>query len=228
MGFLRRRVRPYGGQHQWHNWFLLPPEPAPRPLQKVDRPDYTPFLNPFQYYASTANPNHARPASVQAIGQANDGRTHHQYDIHDFFAAVKAGNFPAVSYLKPAAYRDGHAGYSDPLDEQAFLVYVINTIEQTPEWSSTLILVTYNDCNSWDDQRLQRSQWQCDRARCILGRGKMWGRVDRTSGREPGNFARTRKMRLRTKAAAVGHLAVGKAELCLPHGDRSELYPALH
>ncbi len=120
-------------------------------ITKVDRPDYTPFLNPFQYYASTANPNHARPASVQAIGQANDGRTHHQYDIHDFFAAVKAGNFPAVSYLKPAAYRDGHAGYSDPLDEQAFLVYVINTIEQTPEWSSTLILVTYDDSDGWYD-----------------------------------------------------------------------------
>ena len=51
------------------------------------------------------------------IGHANDGGTNHQYDMHDFFDAVKAGNFPAVSFLKSAAYRDGHAGYSDPLDE---------------------------------------------------------------------------------------------------------------
>ena len=32
---------------------------------------------------------------------------------------MKAGNFPAVSYIKVPAYQDGHAGYSDPLDEQA-------------------------------------------------------------------------------------------------------------
>jgi phospholipase C len=120
-------------------------------ITKQERSDYTASLDPFQFYASTANPNHARPASVQAIGQANDGSTHHQYDIHDFFDAVKAGNFPAVSYLKSAAYRDGHAGYSDPLDEQAFLVYVINTIEQTPQWNNTAIIVTYDDSDGWYD-----------------------------------------------------------------------------
>jgi phospholipase C len=120
-------------------------------ITKQERSDYTAFLDPFQYYASTANPNHARRASVQTIGQANDGTTHHQYDTHDFFDAVKAGNFPAVSYLKSAAYRDGHAGYSDPLDEQAFLVYVINTIEKTPQWSNTVIFVTYDDSDGWYD-----------------------------------------------------------------------------
>src|SRR5580658_719924 len=36
-------------------------------ITKQQRLDYTPFLDPFQYYVSTANPNHARPASVQAI-----------------------------------------------------------------------------------------------------------------------------------------------------------------
>ena len=90
--------------------------------------DYSPLVNPFQYYASTANPLHARPTSAQMIGHPSDGATNHQYDMHDFFDALKAGNFPAVSFLKSAAYRDGHAGYSDPLDEQAFLVHVINTI----------------------------------------------------------------------------------------------------
>ena len=37
---------------------------------------------------------------------------------------------PAVSYLKAAEYQDGHAGYSDPLDEQAFLANTINKIEE--------------------------------------------------------------------------------------------------
>ena len=32
--------------------------------------------------------------------------------------AVKAGNFPAVYYIKLPAWQDGHAGYSDQLVEQ--------------------------------------------------------------------------------------------------------------
>jgi phospholipase C len=113
--------------------------------------DYNPVLDPFQYYASTANPLHARPTSVEMIGHGNDGSTNHQYDIHDFFDALKVGNFPAVSFLKSAAYRDGHAGYSDPLDEQAFLVHAISFIEQTPQWSNTVIILTYDDSDGWYD-----------------------------------------------------------------------------
>ena len=87
--------------------------------------DYIPHHNWFQYYASTANPTHARPSSMAAIGYSyeHDGKTpdpaNHEYGLQDFYAAVKAGNFPAVSYIKLPAYQDGHAGYSDPLDEQA-------------------------------------------------------------------------------------------------------------
>jgi phospholipase C len=113
--------------------------------------DYTAYTQPFEYYASTANPVHARPTSINMIGTNQDGKTNHQYDIHDFLDAVSAGNFPAVSYLKSAAYRDGHAGYSDPLDEQSFLVSTINTIEQTPEWKNTVIIVTYDDSDGWYD-----------------------------------------------------------------------------
>ena len=59
--------------------------------------DYIPHHQPFQYYASTRNPTHARPSSVAAIGHSLIPHTHnpdpanHQYDINDFFAALKAG-----------------------------------------------------------------------------------------------------------------------------------------
>ena len=60
--------------------------------------------------------------------------------MHDFYDAVNAGNFPAVNFLKAPGYQDGHAGYSDPLDEQAFIVHVINFLQKsavtgnTPRW----------------------------------------------------------------------------------------------
>ena len=70
-----------------------------------------------------------RPTSVAAIGTNGDA-ANHQYDLTDFFAALDAGHFPAVAFLKPAAYQNGHAGYSDPIDEQAFLVRVLNDLQQ--------------------------------------------------------------------------------------------------
>jgi phospholipase C len=111
--------------------------------------DYIPHHAFFNYYPSTANPNHTRPASISEIG--NNGPANHQYDINDFFAAVTAGNFPAVSFLKAPAYQDGHAGYSDPLDEQTFIVNTINFLELQPSWSSTAVVIMYDDSDGWYD-----------------------------------------------------------------------------
>ena len=119
--------------------------------------DYIPHHNWFQYYNSTANPTHARPSSVQSVGYTfqADGKTldpaNHQYDMQDFFSAVKAGNFPAVSYLKAPAFQDAHAGYSNPLDEQAFIAQVVNFLQQQPEWKDTAVIVTYDDSDGWYD-----------------------------------------------------------------------------
>src|SRR5262252_1507065 len=85
--------------------------------------DYIPHHAFFQYYSSTANPMHIRPKSLAAIGTSSDGGANHQYDLHDFFDVLKVGNMPAVSILKAIAAEDGHAGYSDPLLEQRFLVF---------------------------------------------------------------------------------------------------------
>ena len=87
-------------------------------VTNVTKKDYIPHHQPFQYYTSTANPTHARPRRTEQIGKNGDD-ANHQYDIHDFFDAVRNYNMPAVSYLKAPGFQDGHAGYSDPLDEQA-------------------------------------------------------------------------------------------------------------
>ena len=119
--------------------------------------DYIPHHNWFQYYASTANPQHLRPTSMAAVGYTTAPNTktvdpaNHQYDTDDFFAAVSAGNFPSVSFLKAPAYQDGHAGYSDPLDEQAFVTKVVNFLQQQPDWQSTAVLVSWDDSDGWYD-----------------------------------------------------------------------------
>jgi phospholipase C len=71
--------------------------------------------------------------------------------MHDFTDALAAGNMPAVSFLKAPGYQDAHASYSSPLDEQTFLVNTINAIEKSSFWSSTAIILAYDDSDGWYD-----------------------------------------------------------------------------
>jgi phospholipase C len=122
-------------------------------ITNVKKGDYIAHHQPFQYYASTANPNHTRPTSISTIGKNADA-ANHQYDIHDFFDAVSAGNFPAVSYLKAPGFQDGHAGYSDPLDEQTFIVNTINFLQSQKEWNETAVIIAYDDSDGWYDHQM--------------------------------------------------------------------------
>lgn len=111
--------------------------------------DYSPHHEPFQYYMSTANPEHKAPSSPAMIGKTD--QANHQYDMKDFWTAVDAGNMPSVSYLKAPMYQDGHAGYSDPLDEQQFIVNTINHLQKSPEWKDTAVIISYDDSDGWYD-----------------------------------------------------------------------------
>jgi phospholipase C len=140
--------------------------------------DYIAHHQPFQYYASTANPHHLTlptgtdgtvpTPALKTIGTDTqhvvDGAPqfdtpNHQYDTSDFdqlVAAIGKGDLPpaalpAVSFLKAPGYQDGHAAYSDPLDEQRFVVDEINALQKTPAWSSTAVVIAYDDSDGWYD-----------------------------------------------------------------------------
>jgi phospholipase C len=139
--------------------------------------DYIPHHEPFDYYASTANPHHLTIptvdgrdtlAGLKQIGRDTQSYKHgvpqfntanHQYDISDFNQLVHAiakgelpaSALPAVSFLKAPGYQDGHAGYSDPRDEQYFVVREINALMRSPDWSSTAVIVAYDDSDGWYD-----------------------------------------------------------------------------
>jgi phospholipase C len=114
--------------------------------------DYIPHHQPFQYYASTRNPTHLPPSSIAAIGHTD--QANHQYDSDDFFAALNAGNLPSVTFLKAPAFQDGHADYSDPIDEQTFIVNTINTIQKSKFWADTAIVILYDDSDGWYDHQM--------------------------------------------------------------------------
>jgi phospholipase C len=143
--------------------------------------DYSPHHNPFEYYKSTANPKHLPPSSEAAIGHTD--QANHEYDLSDFYETLKDGNMPSVSFLKAAEYQDAHPGYSDPLDEQNFLVNTVNQIEESKYWSSTAIIITYDDSDGWYDHQaspiVNGSNTTADAAICTSVAQKLGNTPDR-------------------------------------------------
>ena len=140
--------------------------------------DYIPHHEPFEYYASTANPHHLTIptnasgldtlAGLKTIGtdtQSYSGGVpqfntpNHNYDMSDFdqlVAAISKGDLPpsalpAVSFLKAPGWADGHAAYSDPIDEQYWVANEINVLEKTPDWKDTAVVIAYDDSDGWYD-----------------------------------------------------------------------------
>jgi phospholipase C len=127
--------------------------------------DYIGHHEPFQYFASTQNLTHLPPSSPAMIGFTDQakhqydlsalftinnvsGPTSRTYDITGFQPGVK---LPAVTFLKAPGFMDGHAGYSDPLLEQHFVVQVVNTVMASRYWKDTAIIVLYDDSDGWYD-----------------------------------------------------------------------------
>ena len=74
-----------------------------------------------------------------------------EYDTDDWFRAVDAGKLPAVSFLKAPSYQDAHPGNSNPLDEQQFIVRVVNYLQQHNAWADTAVVIAYDDSDGWYD-----------------------------------------------------------------------------
>ena len=111
------------------------------------------------------------PATIGTTDAAN-----HQYDTQDFTAALAAGNLPAVSFLKAPAAQDAHPGNSDPLDEQTFVVSTINAIEQSSFWSSTAIILAYDDSDGWYDHASNLVNGSATSADTVNGAAASWCR----------------------------------------------------
>jgi phospholipase C len=132
--------------------------------------DYIPHHEPFQYYASTANPHHltvptnskghdtlaglatiGRDTQSYVNGEPQFNTPNHNYDMSDFDQLMAASAMPALSLLKAPGFQDGHAAYSDPQDEQEFVAHVVDEVMASPDWQHTAIVINYDDSDGWYD-----------------------------------------------------------------------------
>jgi phospholipase C len=99
---------------------------------------YCNICNPFQYETEImAN------ASV---------RTAHLKDTEDLYEDLKSGNLPAVSYVKPSGWVDGHPASSKVDLFEGFVKKIVNDLKANEElWESTAIFVTVDEGGGYYD-----------------------------------------------------------------------------
>lgn len=79
------------------------------------------------------------------------GRAAHLKDENDFYADVAAGKLPAVTFIKPLGPDNEHPGYAALTNGQLHVADLVATIQNSPYWQDTAIIITYDEHGGrWD------------------------------------------------------------------------------
>jgi phospholipase C len=84
-------------------------------------------------------------------------RTTHIKDATDFFSALEAGNLPAVSFVKPDSYVDGHPASSKLDLFEGMLQKTLNDLQKQPQlFKHTALFVAFDEGGGyWDSGYMQ-------------------------------------------------------------------------
>lgn len=79
-------------------------------------------------------------------------RKAHLKDTTDLYAAIKDGSLPAVSYVKPSGFVDGHPASSKLNLFEGFVKKIVDEVQANPTlWKSTAIFVTFDEGGGYYD-----------------------------------------------------------------------------
>jgi phospholipase C len=104
---------------------------------------------PFAYYQNYASETVA-------------GNPHpHLQDENNFFADLKAGDLPTVSFVKPLGPNNEHPGYADLLQGQQHVADLVHAVQHSSAWKNSIIVITYDENGGrWDHVAPpQRDEW---------------------------------------------------------------------
>jgi phospholipase C len=84
-------------------------------------------------------------------------RKAHINDLDHLYGDIQSGTLPAVSFVKPSGFTDGHPASSKLDLFEAFLKKIVDAVEAHPQlWNSTAILVTFDEGGGyWDSGYVQ-------------------------------------------------------------------------
>jgi phospholipase C len=100
-------------------------------------PYFVAHHQPFNYFARFA------PGTAE--------RAEHLKDYTDLVAGIDKGHLPAVAFYKPQGTFNEHPGNTDVMSGDIHIAELVTRIKTSPLWSSTAIIVTYDENGGfWD------------------------------------------------------------------------------
>jgi phospholipase C len=79
-------------------------------------------------------------------------REAHLKDTLDLYAAIQAGNLPAVSYVKPSGWADGHPASSKLNLFEGFVEKIVEAVKANDKlWAETAIFITFDEGGGYYD-----------------------------------------------------------------------------
>ena len=116
------------------------PGGATRGVIYTNRPnsvDFQPHHQPFNYFRRYAPGTRLRELHIK--------------DGEQLLADIERNTLPQVSFYKPVGDFTEHSGYTDVASGDAHIAQLIEKIRNSAAWSSTLIIVTYDENGGyWD------------------------------------------------------------------------------
>ncbi len=110
-------------------------------------------LSPLDAYCNICNPFQYE-TEIMANAQV---RTTHMLDTADLYAGIANGQLPAVSFVKPSGFVDGHPASSKLDLFEGFVKKIVDEVKAQPAlWASTAIFVTFDEGGGyWDSGYVQ-------------------------------------------------------------------------
>lgn len=81
---------------------------------------------------------------------AGTGQKNHTVNREEFTRDAHAGKLPNVSFIMPASPASQHPTYS-MLNGDDWIGHMVGAAEQSPDWDSTAVFLTYDDCGCFYD-----------------------------------------------------------------------------
>src|SRR5689334_4786450 len=79
-------------------------------------------------------------------------RTEHLKDTVDLYKDIHDGTLPAVSYVKPSGWVDGHPASSKLDLFGGFVKKIVDEVKSNPDlWKTTAILITFDEGGGYYD-----------------------------------------------------------------------------
>jgi acid phosphatase len=113
--------------------------------QFPQRPNFQMHHQPLNYFKSFAPGTEARALHLRDGGLGETSQTNR------FLADIEADRLPTVSFYKPQGDLNMHAGYSDVDAGDRHIMRIVDTLQKSPAWKHTLVIITVDENGGWWD-----------------------------------------------------------------------------